>query len=109
MVRSAAKNFESVAVVVDPKDYNKIIKELKENKKIKKQILRELAVKAFKHSARYDCIISEYLCECEEKGRLPETLEESDKSTGFSVIFPLLSLIGIGLLLRRRIFIKKEV
>ncbi len=74
MMRSAAKNFESVAVVVDPKDYNKIIKELKENKKIKKQTLRELAVKAFKHTARYDCIISEYLCESEEKGRLPETL-----------------------------------
>jgi phosphoribosylaminoimidazolecarboxamide formyltransferase/IMP cyclohydrolase len=74
MVRSAAKNFESVAIVVDPNDYNKIIKELKENKRIKKQTARELAVKAFKHTARYDSIISCYLCECEEKGILPETL-----------------------------------
>ena len=38
-----------------------------------------------------------------------EKLEEADNSTGFSVIFPLLSLIGFSLLLRRRIFIKKEV
>lgn len=74
MVRSAAKNSESVAVVVDPKDYNLIIKELKENKKIKKETLRMLAVKAFKHTARYDSIIGEYLCECEKKGGLPETL-----------------------------------
>ncbi|MFX0206428.1 MAG: hypothetical protein ACFFDT_10625, partial [Candidatus Hodarchaeota archaeon] len=41
--------------------------------------------------------------------KFPEKLGESDNSTGFSVIFPLLSLIAIGLLLRRRIFIKKEV
>ncbi len=39
----------------------------------------------------------------------PKEADISDNSTGFSVIFPLLSLIGIGLLLRRRIFIKKEV
>ena len=74
MVRSAAKNFESVAVIVDPNNYDKVIKELKRDKKIKKETLRELAVKAFKHTARYDSIIGEYLCECAAKGRLPETL-----------------------------------
>lgn len=73
MLRSASKNFESVAVVVDPKDYDKVIEELK-NGKIKKETLRCLAVKAFKHTGRYDSIIGEYLCECEQKGELPETL-----------------------------------
>jgi len=74
MVRSAAKNFESVAVVVDPNDYSRIIKELKENNAVGKETLRELAVKAFKHTARYDSIIGGYLCGCVAGGRLPDTL-----------------------------------
>jgi len=73
MIRSAAKNFENVAIVVDPSDYDKVIKELRKGK-IKKETLGCLAVKAFKHTARYDSVIGEYLCECASKGRLPETL-----------------------------------
>ena len=67
MIRSAAKNYESVAVLVDPVDYGKVIDELKESKKLSKETSKELAVKAFKHTARYDAIISEYLCGCRGK------------------------------------------
>jgi phosphoribosylaminoimidazolecarboxamide formyltransferase/IMP cyclohydrolase len=71
MIRSAAKNYESVAVLVDPVDYGKVIDELKESKKLSKETSKELAVKAFKHTARYDAIISEYLCGCRGEGRFP--------------------------------------
>ncbi len=74
MVRSAAKNFESVAVIVDPNDYNGIIKELKEKKSISKQTKERLALKAFQHTARYDAIISNYLRERLKKEELPESL-----------------------------------
>ncbi|MFH2028853.1 MAG: bifunctional phosphoribosylaminoimidazolecarboxamide formyltransferase/IMP cyclohydrolase [Nanoarchaeota archaeon] len=74
MLRSAAKNFESVAVIVDPTDYPKIIEQLKENKKIKKETLKELAIKAFKHTGRYDSIIGDYLCQCKKAKEMPQTL-----------------------------------
>jgi phosphoribosylaminoimidazolecarboxamide formyltransferase/IMP cyclohydrolase len=74
MVRSAAKNFESVAVIVDPADYAEIIKELKEKKKISKETKEKLAVKAFQHTARYDAIISSYLNKKITKEDLPNSL-----------------------------------
>lgn len=74
MVRSAAKNFESVAIVVDPKDYPNMIKELKEKKKVSDETKKALAVKAFQHTARYDSIISNYLNDNITKDPLPEAL-----------------------------------
>ncbi|MFH1641435.1 MAG: bifunctional phosphoribosylaminoimidazolecarboxamide formyltransferase/IMP cyclohydrolase [Nanoarchaeota archaeon] len=74
MIRSAAKNHKSVAVVVEPNDYKLIIEQLKNNKKISQELSRELAVKAFKHTARYDTIIGEYLCECSKKKIFPQIL-----------------------------------
>jgi len=74
MVRSAAKNFESVAIVVDPNDYDEIIKELKGKKNISKETKEKLALKAFQHTARYDAIISNYLRNRLQKGELPESL-----------------------------------
>ncbi|MFH1849184.1 MAG: bifunctional phosphoribosylaminoimidazolecarboxamide formyltransferase/IMP cyclohydrolase [archaeon] len=61
MVRSAAKNYESVCIVVDPGDYDGILKELKCGK-VSAKIRQELAAKAFSHTARYDSIISRYVC-----------------------------------------------
>lgn len=74
MVRSAAKNFESVAVIVDPKDYSMVIKELKNKKNITKETKEKLAVKAFQHTARYDAIISNYLNNKLIENPLPESL-----------------------------------
>jgi len=61
LIRSAAKNHESVAVVVDPEDYPSIIASLDEENALPGDMLRELAYKAFEHTARYDISISSHL------------------------------------------------
>jgi phosphoribosylaminoimidazolecarboxamide formyltransferase/IMP cyclohydrolase len=62
MLRSAAKNHDSVAVLVDPADYPAVLQELNSNNmEISKETLRRLAVKAFSQTAKYDATISTYL------------------------------------------------
>lgn len=62
MLRSAAKNHESVAVLVDPSDYSVVLAELKSNNtELSKETLRRLAVKAYSQTAKYDATISTYL------------------------------------------------
>jgi len=62
MIRSAAKNFQSVGVVTDPNDYDKILDELKKNQGILSLITKEyLAKKAFSRTAEYDLAIATYL------------------------------------------------
>lgn len=61
MIRSAAKNFESVAVIVDPADYKKILVELKTHGEVTPETRRHLATKAFAHTAAYDSMIHNYL------------------------------------------------
>jgi phosphoribosylaminoimidazolecarboxamide formyltransferase / IMP cyclohydrolase len=62
MIRSAAKNHESVAVVVDPSDYAKISAEMQENGgALSTDTLYRLAVKAFQHTCEYDSVIFDYL------------------------------------------------
>jgi phosphoribosylaminoimidazolecarboxamide formyltransferase/IMP cyclohydrolase len=61
MIRSAAKNFEDVTVVVDPADYPLIIEELAKSGRIRKATNAALARKAFAHTAYYDGVISSWL------------------------------------------------
>lgn len=62
MIRSAAKNNGSVAVIVDPGDYGKISLELEKNSgKLSGDTLFSLAVKAFQHTSEYDSVIFGYL------------------------------------------------
>ena len=62
MVRSASKNFASVTIIVDPADYDIVLKELRENKGETTYDTRaKLATKAFTHTAAYDTMISGYL------------------------------------------------
>lgn len=62
MLRSAAKNFASVAVVVDVDDYPGILDELRANDgRISRDTRFRLAVKAFEHVAAYDAAIANYL------------------------------------------------
>jgi len=63
MLRSAAKNHESVTVVVDPADYEVILNELNENGGVSLETNRRLAAKVFRHTAAYDSLISNYLTE----------------------------------------------
>ncbi|MFP3014507.1 MAG: bifunctional phosphoribosylaminoimidazolecarboxamide formyltransferase/IMP cyclohydrolase [Arsenophonus sp.] len=61
MVRSAAKNYKDVAIVIDTKDYHRIIEEIDNHRNCLSNIFRfELAVKAFKYIAVYDEKIANY-------------------------------------------------
>ncbi|RMF94233.1 MAG: bifunctional phosphoribosylaminoimidazolecarboxamide formyltransferase/IMP cyclohydrolase PurH [Candidatus Schekmanbacteria bacterium] len=61
MIRSAAKNHKYVAVVVNPADYESVLEELKQNNgELSERTCFDLAAKAFSHTARYDCVISNY-------------------------------------------------
>lgn len=60
MIRSAAKNHKSVIVVVDPRDFSKILRALR-NDEITPHLRLWLAVKAFKLTAAYDRAIYDYL------------------------------------------------
>jgi len=62
MLRSAAKNYHRVAVVVDPADYDAVVDELRQKQGcISLDTRFRLAVKAFEHVARYDVAIAQYL------------------------------------------------
>jgi phosphoribosylaminoimidazolecarboxamide formyltransferase/IMP cyclohydrolase len=75
MLRSAAKNYPDVTVVVDPGDYDSVLSELKEKGEVSVETNFRLARKVFQHTARYDAI-SNYLGRI-EKGKkvyeFPET------------------------------------
>jgi phosphoribosylaminoimidazolecarboxamide formyltransferase/IMP cyclohydrolase len=62
MIRSAAKNFPSVLVVVDPRDYDTILQKLRRGN-IDSGYRKRLAQKAFQHVALYDTAIAQYLNE----------------------------------------------
>ncbi len=62
MIRSAAKNHNGVAVVVNPGRYSEILDELRNNSGgISNDFSSKLALEAFEHTAKYDSIISDYL------------------------------------------------
>jgi phosphoribosylaminoimidazolecarboxamide formyltransferase/IMP cyclohydrolase len=60
MVRAAAKNFESVAVVVDPADYGALIEELRELGGLTRETRRRWAAAAFAHTAAYDASVASW-------------------------------------------------
>jgi phosphoribosylaminoimidazolecarboxamide formyltransferase/IMP cyclohydrolase len=62
MIRSAAKNFSSVLVVVDPADYDLVLQKLRQGS-MDVEGRRRLAQKAFQHVAIYDTAVSQYLRE----------------------------------------------
>ncbi|NWG03250.1 MAG: bifunctional phosphoribosylaminoimidazolecarboxamide formyltransferase/IMP cyclohydrolase [Syntrophaceae bacterium] len=76
MLRSAAKNYPDVTVLVDPNDYESTLSELREKGEISLETNFRLAKKVFQHTARYDGAISNYLGQI-EKGKkvyeFPET------------------------------------
>jgi phosphoribosylaminoimidazolecarboxamide formyltransferase/IMP cyclohydrolase len=60
MIRSAAKNAQSVAVLTDKSDYAKVLGEMKSGG-VTPETLNYLRVKAYKTTADYDAYISNYL------------------------------------------------
>lgn len=71
MLRSAAKNFADVTVVVDPKDYDSVLAAIEENR-LDVAFREKLAAKVFRHTAHYDALIAQYFME-ETKETFPET------------------------------------
>ncbi|MFY0760861.1 bifunctional phosphoribosylaminoimidazolecarboxamide formyltransferase/IMP cyclohydrolase [Metabacillus dongyingensis] len=61
MLRSAAKNHQDVAVVVDPADYSEVLEQIKSEKEVTIATKQKLAAKVFRHTASYDALIAEYL------------------------------------------------
>src|ERR1043166_9115004 len=62
MIRSAAKNYESVTVVVDPADYGAVLESMRKHEGETTLKLRErLAIKAFNRTAEYDRVIAAFL------------------------------------------------
>ncbi|MGD8558414.1 MAG: bifunctional phosphoribosylaminoimidazolecarboxamide formyltransferase/IMP cyclohydrolase [Gammaproteobacteria bacterium] len=61
LLRSAAKNHESVTVIVDSRDYALVLNELGKNQQVSDKLRISLATKAFEHTARYDGAIANYL------------------------------------------------
>ncbi len=60
MVRSAAKNFDSVMIVTDVDDYAKVIDAI-ENEKNTLEFRRNLMIRAYEHTAAYDSMIANYM------------------------------------------------
>ncbi len=60
MLRSAAKNWQDVAVVIDPADYGRVVEELKAGE-LSRSLKFELSMKVFEHTAAYDALIASYL------------------------------------------------
>jgi phosphoribosylaminoimidazolecarboxamide formyltransferase / IMP cyclohydrolase len=61
LVRAAAKNFQSVAVVVDPTDYAPVLNDIHTTGVVSPERRWQLAQKAFAHTAQYDALIAAYL------------------------------------------------
>jgi phosphoribosylaminoimidazolecarboxamide formyltransferase/IMP cyclohydrolase len=76
MVRSAAKNFRSVAIICDPARYPAVLAEMEQRGgEVSDETRTELAMEAFAHTAKYDSAIYNYLS------------ENSGKETAFPALF----------------------
>jgi phosphoribosylaminoimidazolecarboxamide formyltransferase/IMP cyclohydrolase len=84
MLRAAAKNYQDVAVIVDPADYGPVSDEIKASGgDLSKATKLDLARKVFAHTARYDTLIADYLTDITEKEPpLPEFFTTSFKRVG---------------------------
>ena len=77
LLRAAAKNYQDVAVVINPQDYSIILEELKKNQReISLETKKRLATEVFEHTSFYDGIISQYLRKnlLKESTSFPRTL-----------------------------------
>ena len=62
MLRSAAKNYRSVAVVCNPERYAAVLEELRNNNgALSRETLQEFGVEVFRETSRYDHMIYGYL------------------------------------------------
>ena len=74
MLRSAAKNYQDVSVIIDPSDYDQVLTELKENKKVSKETNFYLCSKVFEQTSHYDTLIANYMRQQRKATDLPEVI-----------------------------------
>ncbi len=74
MVRSAAKNFQSVGVLTDPDDYGPVAAELRERRELSLATRLRLARKAYARTARYDGEIATELERLKVNEQAPDAL-----------------------------------
>jgi len=92
MIRSAAKNHNDVAVVVDPSDYDAVLEEMGKNEGAMSAATRfSLAKKVFQLTARYDAAISNYLGSIKE-----DEAERDDFPETFTVQYEKISGLRYG-------------
>ena len=107
MIRSAAKNFAAVTVVVEPADYARVIAAL-EAQDDDADLRRLLAEKAFAHTASYDAAIASWFAQ-QRNEKFPEQVtlsvsrqqklrygENPDQAAAFYVDFPGAGLAGLS-------------
>ena len=83
MIRSAAKNHESVTVSVSPDDYSKILQELGQNRgSVSNKLRRRLALQAFQRTAIYDAIVSAFLQQSTHDKKQTDTNTRSSTGIG---------------------------
>lgn len=61
MLRSASKNYRYIPVLCDPSDYETVLEEIRTNGETSLETREKLAAKVFRHTARYDAMIADYL------------------------------------------------
>lgn len=74
MIRAAAKNYQDVAVIVDPSDYANVLEQIKANGDVDKKTKFKLAYKVFEHTSSYDTLIAKYLREQIGEELFPQVL-----------------------------------
>lgn len=85
MLRSAAKNYRSVTVVVDPADYADVLENMRDNDGSTTLKLRErLGIKVFVSTSRYDAVIANYLN------------HEQQTTCSFSLSMPIVARLRYG-------------
>ena len=61
MIRAAAKNFSSTAVIVDVNDYDEVLNEIEKYQGISLKLRKKLAIKAFTRTMKYDLAIGQWM------------------------------------------------
>jgi len=79
LLRAGAKNHDRVTVICDPKRYDEILEELKENSQVSEKTRKELAVEAFGRTAEYDTAIYNYFRKEYFGNDFPENYQLSGK------------------------------
>ncbi|PAF50719.1 bifunctional phosphoribosylaminoimidazolecarboxamide formyltransferase/IMP cyclohydrolase [Helicobacter sp. 13S00401-1] len=74
LLRAGAKNYKHVYVVCDFKDYSKVLEALSKDEKEQASLRSKLMLKAFTHTADYDCAIASFMQGQFGSEDLPETL-----------------------------------